>query len=102
MTAFTVVLAVVAGGLVGAVIGSFAGVVRSRGWRGALSGRSRCDGCRRRLRWYELIPLVSFAIQGGRCRTCGSAIGRETLLVEVVGAGLGILAALAVVAVSSR
>ena len=37
------IILVVFGGLAGAVIGSFAGVVLSRGWRGALMGRSRCD-----------------------------------------------------------
>lgn len=76
------------------VLGSFLGVVRSRGWRGALRGRSRCDGCGRELRWYELLPLVSYAIQRGRCRTCGSAIGQEALMVEVAcaigGAAVGI------------
>lgn len=83
-------------GIAGASAGSFAGVVRARGWRGAMAGRSRCAGCRRTLRWYELVPLASYALQGGRCRACGVAIGRQTLLVEVLGAAAGVAAALAV------
>jgi leader peptidase (prepilin peptidase)/N-methyltransferase len=80
---------IVFGALAGAVIGSFAGVVLDRGWRGALQGRSRCDACRRQLRWYELVPLASYAIQGGRCRSCRSPIGSSALVVELVGAVVG-------------
>ena len=94
MTAGYPALLGVFGALLGMVLGSFAGVVRSRGWRGALHGRSRCDGCGGELHWYELLPLVSYAVQRGRCRTCGAAIGREALLVELVcavfGASLGV------------
>jgi leader peptidase (prepilin peptidase)/N-methyltransferase len=82
-------LLVVFGALAGAVIGSFAGVVLRRGWRGALSGRSHCDSCRRQLRWYELVPLASYAIQRGRCRSCGAPIGSSALVVELVGAVVG-------------
>jgi prepilin signal peptidase PulO-like enzyme (type II secretory pathway) len=90
-------LLIVLGALTGAVVGSFAGVVRSRGWRGALRGRSRCLGCHRTLRWYELVPIASYAIQGGRCRVCRTEIGREALVVEVVGAAAGALVVLGLV-----
>ncbi len=80
---------VVFGALTGAVIGSFAGVVLGRGWRAALRGRSRCDSCRRQLRWYELVPLASYALQGGRCRSCRSPIGGSALMAELVGAVVG-------------
>jgi prepilin signal peptidase PulO-like enzyme (type II secretory pathway) len=80
---------VVFGAVAGAVIGSFGGVVLGRGWRGALQGRSRCDSCQRQLRWYELVPLASYAIQGGRCRSCRSPIGGLALVVELVGAVVG-------------
>ena len=86
----------VIGALVGATLGSFAGVVRSRGWRAALRGRSRCDGCRRELHWFELVPLVSYPLQRGRCRSCGAQIDRTTLLVEVAGAAFGAGLALAI------
>jgi leader peptidase (prepilin peptidase)/N-methyltransferase len=96
-TAVLVALLLVLGALTGAVIGSFAGVVRSRGWRGALRGRSHCLGCHRTLRWYELVPIASYAVQGGRCRVCGARIGREALVVEMVGAAAGALVGLGVV-----
>jgi leader peptidase (prepilin peptidase)/N-methyltransferase len=89
MTAGLAVTMAVFGALVGAVVGSFAGVVRARGWRRALRGRSCCEGCHRGLRWYELVPLASYAAQGGRCRTCRSPIGRAALWVELLGAAIG-------------
>lgn len=89
---------VVFGALAGAVIGSFVGVVLGRGWRGALRGRSRCNSCRRQLRWYELVPIASYAIQGGRCRSCGSPIGGSALVVELVGAVGGAAVVLGVLA----
>ena len=35
-----------------------------------VGGRSYCPYCRKSLRWFELIPFVSFVIQGGQCRNC--------------------------------
>jgi prepilin signal peptidase PulO-like enzyme (type II secretory pathway) len=64
---------------------------------GALRGRSHCLGCHRTLRWYELVPIASYAVQGGRCRVCGARIGREALVVEMVGAAAGALVVLGVV-----
>ncbi len=36
--------------------------------------RSFCDNCQRKLLWWENIPLVSFLVLKGRCRTCHSPI----------------------------
>ena len=96
-TAALFALLIVMGALTGAVAGSFAGVVRSRGWRGALRGRSHCLGCHRTLHWYELVPVASYALQGGRCRACRAEIGREALVVEMVGAAAGAVVALGLV-----
>jgi leader peptidase (prepilin peptidase) / N-methyltransferase len=97
MTTGADVISAVICSVTGAVLGSFAGVVRSRGWRAALRGRSRCEGCGRTLAWFELVPLASYALQGGRCRSCRAPIGRATLLAEVIGAALGAMLGLAVV-----
>jgi prepilin signal peptidase PulO-like enzyme (type II secretory pathway) len=43
--------------------------------RESVGGRSRCPQCSRTLRWFELVPFVSFLIQRGRCRSCGTRIG---------------------------
>lgn len=76
--------------LLGLAFGSFLHVLASRydperfllNHR-TLGGRSHCPHCRRTLRWYELVPLASFAVQRGRCRACGKAIGWSHVWVEV-------------------
>lgn len=44
--------------------------------------RSRCDHCGTRLRPSELIPLLSYLLQRGRCRHCQAPIGIRTLAIE--------------------
>jgi leader peptidase (prepilin peptidase)/N-methyltransferase len=86
---------VVAPVLAGPFVGSFLAVVAMR-WGGsesALAGRSRCDSCRRLLGPAELIPLVSYAALGGRCRSCAAPISPLHPAME--------LAALAVAALSA-
>jgi len=39
--------------------------------------------CEKTLRWYELIPVVSFFAQIGRCRGCGAKISWQYPLVEL-------------------
>lgn len=80
--------------LLGAALGSFAGVVASRGLRASLRGRSRCSSCGRTLHWYETIPLVSYLALRGRCRTCGARVGIGVYAWEVGGALLSLAVAL--------
>src|SRR3546814_10579944 len=56
------------GALLGAIVGSFLATVLVRWPAGesALAGRSRCDGCRRTLAPFELVPVLSFALNRGR------------------------------------
>jgi leader peptidase (prepilin peptidase)/N-methyltransferase len=82
--------------LVGSALGSYAGVVASRGWRASLRGRSRCDTCGYELVWYELVPLVSFFALQARCRTCGASIGWGPFLWEAGGAAIALAIALPV------
>jgi leader peptidase (prepilin peptidase)/N-methyltransferase len=44
---------------------------------------SHCTQCNRPLAWYENIPLVSWVVLRGRCRTCGAAISPMYPLVEL-------------------
>lgn len=46
--------------------------------------RSQCGSCGRRLSWWENIPLLSFIILGGRCRSCKKKIPSFYLLVELL------------------
>ncbi|MGB9662203.1 MAG: prepilin peptidase [Moorellaceae bacterium] len=70
--------------LLGLCIGSYLNVVIYRLPRGenTVSGRSQCPRCGRILAWYDLIPLLSYLILGGRCRYCGERISFRYPLVE--------------------
>ena len=41
---------------------------------GPLTTRSLCDHCKHPLAWWQLVPLVGFTIQGGRCHWCRQRI----------------------------
>ena len=70
----------------GTIIGSFLNVVIYRFNTGMtiVKGRSICMTCNRNLRWYELIPVLSFLIQSGKCRRCASKISHQYPLVELI------------------
>lgn len=70
--------------LLGLVIGSFLNVVLIRTEKDEkLSGRSRCPQCKKKIAWYDNIPLVSFLLLGGRCRFCRKTISAQYPLVEM-------------------
>ena len=70
--------------LFGIVVGSFLNVVIRRGIRGeSLFGRSKCESCGIVLAPRELIPVISYILQGGKCRSCGRAFSIEYLIVEL-------------------
>lgn len=58
--------------ILGLFFGSFFGVLIDRIPKGkdVVSGRSKCDFCKKELKWIDLIPLFSFLILKGRCRHC--------------------------------
>lgn len=90
-------LLTLAGFVLGAVVGSFLAVILIR-WpdgRSALGGRSKCDRCGETLGPGELVPILSYLLQRGRCRRCGAAIDSRHLLIELAAAAIGIVAALA-------
>lgn len=72
-------------GILGLIIGSFLNVVilRMNTGRG-LGGRSHCFSCNKTLAWYELIPVLSYVIQRGKCRHCKSRISPQYVIVEAV------------------
>lgn len=79
-----------AGAAGGAIVGSFLATVCIRWPQGeqALAGRSKCDHCGRVLGAAELVPLLSAALSGGKCRTCGGRIARLHLAIELGAAAL--------------
>ncbi|AJP71456.1 prepilin peptidase [Sphingomonas hengshuiensis] len=81
------------GGL-GLVFGSFIATLAIR-WpagRSIATGRSACDGCGTPLRAHQLVPVLSFLLQRGRCAACGATIARSHLKVELIAGGAGALA----------
>ncbi|MGI6103506.1 MAG: prepilin peptidase [Patescibacteria group bacterium] len=73
--------------LVGVIIGSFLWATACRwGIHRAfhLSERSRCPECGKQLRWFELIPVLSYVMQRGRCRHCRKAMGPAYIWAEVL------------------
>jgi len=79
------ILFIIAVFIFGTIIGSFLNVVILRFNTGAnIGGRSRCMTCGKTLEWYELVPLISFLIQGGVCSKCKSTISRQYPLVEAI------------------
>lgn len=79
--------------LIGLALGSFTNVLIFR-WENAaaiLSQPSHCAHCKRRLAWFDLIPLISFFLLRGRCRYCGRPISWQYPLVEFVTGLLAVL-----------
>lgn len=58
--------------IIGCCFGSFMNVALSR--KDWYKGRSRCDTCGYILKWYDLIPIISFCILRGKCCKCHSKI----------------------------
>ncbi|TSC87423.1 MAG: Uncharacterized protein G01um10147_600 [Microgenomates group bacterium Gr01-1014_7] len=73
------------GFIVGTALGSFAKAIADRSLTNrSFWGRSCCEGCKKNLPWYDLLPVFSFFLLHGKCRYCRKGIGIEYLLVEVV------------------
>lgn len=66
-------------------IGSFLNVVILRTKKGTspLRGRSACERCAVKLGPTDLIPILSFCILRGRCRTCSVRLSLQYPLVEL-------------------
>jgi leader peptidase (prepilin peptidase)/N-methyltransferase len=90
-------LLALAGAVLGAIVGSFVAalVIRWPRGEGVVGGRSRCDSCGRTLRVRELVPLLSYLVQRGRCRECRAAIDPRHPLIELAAALIGVAAVLA-------
>jgi len=75
-------------GLFGLVIGSFLNVVIHRLPRQVpfLAGRSVCPHCNAQLKWYHNIPVLSFALLGGKCAFCRGRISYRYPAVEIINA----------------
>uniref|UniRef100_A0A7V4KET0 Prepilin peptidase n=1 Tax=Fervidobacterium pennivorans TaxID=93466 RepID=A0A7V4KET0_FERPE len=72
--------------VVGTIFGSFANVLIYRPIAGLKLTEPRfsvCPNCRKRIAWYDNIPIFSFILLRGRCRHCGAKISIRYPLVEL-------------------
>ncbi len=74
----------------GMLLGSFAGVVAYRVPRGEsfVTGRSHCDSCGAQIAAYDNVPVLSWLLLRGRCRSCGEHIPARYPLSELTMAAL--------------
>jgi leader peptidase (prepilin peptidase)/N-methyltransferase len=77
----------------GSLAGSLA--LRLPAAENVVMARSICPQCRAKLRWHELIPLVSWLAARGRCRHCGAAIGAFYPAIELAALVVALSAVLA-------
>lgn len=71
--------------MLGSIFGSFFGVVGSRlpKKESIVKPGSHCTYCNHLLKWYELIPIFSFIIQGGKCRKCKKKLSLFYPIIEL-------------------
>lgn len=77
----------------GACIGSFLNVCifRIPAGTSVVTPPSACRKCGHRLAWWENIPLISFLILRGKCRSCGEKISIQYPIVEFLNGVLYVL-----------
>ena len=51
-----------------------------------VKGRSHCPSCKKLIKWYDNIPLISFVILKAQCRSCSAKISSKYFLVELISA----------------
>ena len=79
--------------LLSPAVGSFLAVLIDRLPRGedVLRKPSSCRACHKDLRWFEMLPLLSYLLQRGRCRRCRAEIPAFLPLTEVAATAVAVL-----------
>ena len=70
----------------GVILGSFANVCiyRLPKNKQVISGRSFCPKCKKKINWYDNLPLISFLILKMKCRNCNELISTRYFIVELI------------------
>ena len=79
--------------LYGIVIGSFLNVLiyRIPKKENIVTTRSHCMNCGYQLKWYDLVPLFSYLVLGGKCRKCKAHISVQYPVIEALNGVLYLL-----------
>jgi len=79
--------------VMGLLVGSFLTVVVDRVPRGGsvVQPPSACGACGNRLTVPDLVPIGSWLVLRGKCRHCGTPIGKEPLIIEIATATVFVL-----------
>ena len=79
--------------ILGLTVGSFLNCViyRLKTGQNFLKGHSSCPHCLHQLKWYDLIPVLSFILLKGKCRYCKKPISWQYPLVEIATGSLFLL-----------
>lgn len=82
-------LTAILGFVIGSQLGSFIEAISGRVIKNrSIWGRSYCLECKKKIREYDLFPILSYLLLKGRCRNCHKKIPPETILVELITAVL--------------
>lgn len=86
----TSTFAIFVAGAYGAIVGSFLNVCiyRLPQRKSVVRPASACPSCGRPLAWFENIPIVSYVMLRGRCRTCGVPISPRYPIIEAITAAM--------------
>jgi leader peptidase (prepilin peptidase)/N-methyltransferase len=70
----------------GACLGSFANVCiyRLPKNKQIISGRSFCPKCKKKINWFDNLPLISFILLNRKCRNCKKVISERYFIVELI------------------
>ena len=72
--------------ILGALWGSFANVciIRMPQGKGVVVGRSFCVKCKKKIQWFDNIPIISYLLLKFKCRNCKTKISFQYFLVESI------------------
>ena len=85
MDQYYIIVTYILAGLLGLCVGSFLNVViyRVPNNMNLAKPASHCPKCGYVLRWYDNIPILSYLMLGGKCRSCKEHISIRYTLVEI-------------------
>ncbi len=79
--------------LIGSSLGSFSGCLSHQliNKQNIFRSRSHCDYCKTTLKWYYLIPIISYLALKGKSGCCGKSLSIKYLIYEIVGALISLM-----------